>query len=104
VQRHQLLHLPDQFWSLIPGHHLVWNIPDVTQRITIGLFVNIKPLLVLISEGGVLGIVKVLLLHPISKGQVRSTGNFGAALDPFFLKQNRYRKRSKWGWILPYAS
>jgi hypothetical protein len=65
---------------------------------------NIKPLLVLISEGGVLGTVKVLLLHPIPKGQVRSTGNFGAAWDPFFLKQNRYQKRLKWGWIPPYAS
>jgi hypothetical protein len=43
---------------------------------------NIKPLLVPIPEGGVPGAVKVLLLHPIPKGQVRSTGNFGAALGP----------------------
>jgi hypothetical protein len=43
---------------------------------------NIKPLLVPIPEGGVPGAVKVLLLHPIPKGQVCSTGNFGAALGP----------------------
>jgi hypothetical protein len=66
--------------------------------------VNVKPLLVPIFERGVPGAVKVLLLHPIPEGQVHSVGNFGAVLGPLFLKQNRYRKRSKCVWIPPYAS
>jgi hypothetical protein len=45
-QRHQLLHLPGQLWSLIPGHSLVRNIPDVAQRSAVGHFTNVKPLLV----------------------------------------------------------
>jgi hypothetical protein len=76
------LHLPGQFWSLIPGHPLLWNIPDVAKCSVVRLFVKVKPLIVPISERGVLGAVKVLLLHPIPKGQVRSTGNFGATLGP----------------------
>jgi hypothetical protein len=51
-QRHQLLHLPGQLWSLIPGNSLVRNIPDVAQRSSVGLFVNVKPLLVPVFERG----------------------------------------------------
>jgi hypothetical protein len=81
-QRHQLLHLPGQLWSLILGHSLVQNITDIAKCSTVGLFANVKPLLVPISERGIPGAVKVLLLHPIPEGQVHSTGNFGAGLGP----------------------
>jgi hypothetical protein len=67
-QCHQLLYLPGQLWSLIPGHSLVRDIPDVAQRSAVGLFANVKLLLVPISKRGVLGAVKVLLLHPIPEG------------------------------------
>jgi hypothetical protein len=96
-QRHQLLHLPGQFWSLILGHPLVWNIPDIAKRSTIGLFTNIKLLLVPISERGVLVAVKVLLLHPIPKGQVRSTSNFGAILGPLLPQAKQTSKEVKMG-------
>jgi hypothetical protein len=49
-QRHQLLHLTNQLWSLIPGYSLVWNVPDVTQRSTVGFFTDVNPLLVPISS------------------------------------------------------
>jgi hypothetical protein len=94
-QRHQLLYLPGQLWSLIPGHSLVRNICDVTQRSVVGLFVNVKPLLVPISERGVLGAVKVLLLYPIPEGQVHSTGNFGDALGPLLPQAKQISKEVK---------
>jgi hypothetical protein len=96
-QRHQLLHLPGQFWSLIPSHPLVRNIPDVAKRSAVGLFTNIKPLLVPIPEGGVLRAIKVLLLHPIPKGQVCSTGNFGAALGPLLPQAKQISKEVEMG-------
>jgi hypothetical protein len=83
VQRHQLLHLPGQLWSLIPGYSLIWNVPDITQRCTVGFFVDVKSLLILISDRGVPRTAQKLLLHPISERQVYSTSNFGAALGPF---------------------
>jgi hypothetical protein len=96
-QRHQLLHLPGQLWSLIPGHSLVRNIPDVAQRSAVGLFVNVKSLLVPISERGVPGAVKVLLLYPIPEGQVHSTGNFGATLGPLLPQAKQISKEVKMG-------
>jgi hypothetical protein len=91
-QRHQLLHLPSQLWSLIPGYSLVWNIPDVAQCSAIRLFTNAKPLLVPVSERGVPGIAQVLLLHPIPEGQVHSTGNFGATLGPLLPQVKQISK------------
>jgi hypothetical protein len=88
-QRHQLLHLPGQFWSLILGHPLVQNILDVAKRSAVGLFTNIKPLLILIPERGVLGAVQVLLLHPIPKGYA-PPAILEPPWDPFFLKHNIY--------------
>jgi hypothetical protein len=95
--RHQLLHLFGQFWSLILGHPLIQNIPDVAKRSIVGLFVNIKQLLVPILKGGVLGAVQVLLLHPIPKGQVSSTGNFEATLGPLLPKAKQISKEVKMG-------
>jgi hypothetical protein len=67
---------------LIPRYSLVWNIPDIAQRSAVGLFTNVKPLLVPISDRGVLGTAQVLLLHPIPEGQVHSASNFGVTLGP----------------------
>jgi hypothetical protein len=58
---------------------------------------NIKPLLILIPERGVIGAVQVLLLHPIPKGQVCSTGNFGAALGPLLPQAQQILKEVKMG-------
>jgi hypothetical protein len=96
-QHHQLLHLPGQLWSLILGHSLVQNIPDITNRSVVGLFANVKPLLIPISERGVPGAVQVLLLHPIPKGQVHSTGNFGAALGPLLAQAKQISKEVEMG-------
>jgi hypothetical protein len=59
--------------------------------------VNVKPLLVPISERGVLGAVKVLLLHPIPEGQVHSAGNFGAALGPLLPQPKQISKEVEMG-------
>jgi hypothetical protein len=96
-QRHQLLHLPDQLWSLILDHSLVRNIPNVAQCSAVGLFANVKPLLVPIFERGVPGAVKVLLLHPISKGQIHSIDNFGAALGPLLPQAKQISKEVEMG-------
>jgi hypothetical protein len=96
-QRHQLLHLPDQLWPLILGHSLLQNIPNVAQSSAIGLFVNVKPLLVPISERGVPGTAQELLLHSISECQVHSTGNFGATLGPLLPQAKQIAKEVKMG-------
>jgi hypothetical protein len=82
-QCHQLLHLPSQLWSLVLGYSLLWNVPDIAQRGTVGLFADVKPFLVPIGERCVLGTVEVFLLHPVLEGQVHSARNFGATLGPF---------------------
>jgi hypothetical protein len=103
-QCHQLLHLLDQLWTLILGYSLVWNIPDVAQCSVVGLFANVKPLLVPISERGVLGTAQVLLLHPILEHEVHSTGNFGAALGPLLPQAEQISKEVEMGLDSPYAS
>jgi hypothetical protein len=58
---------------------------------------NVKPLLVPISERGVLGIAQVLLLHPISERQVHSIGNFGATLGPLLPQEEQISKEVQMG-------
>jgi hypothetical protein len=58
---------------------------------------NVKSLLVPISKRGVLGAVKVLLLHPIPEGQVHSTGDFGAALRPLRPQAKQISKEVRMG-------
>jgi hypothetical protein len=89
--------LPGQLWSLILGHSLVWDTPNVAKFSAVELFMNVKPLLVSISERGVPGAVKVLLLHPIPESQVHSTGNFGAALGPLLPQAKQISKEVEMG-------
>jgi hypothetical protein len=96
-QRHQLLHLYDQLWSLIPGYSLVWNVTDVAQRSTVGFFADVKPFLIPISDRGVPRTAQKLLLHPISERQVYSTDNFGAALGPFLPQAKQVTKEVEMG-------
>jgi hypothetical protein len=58
---------------------------------------NIKPLLVPISKRGVPGAVEILLLHPIPKSQVHSTGNIIAALGPLLPQAKQISKEVKIG-------
>jgi hypothetical protein len=101
--RHQLLYLPGQLWSLILGYSLVQNIPDVAQRSAVGLFVNVKPLLLPISERGVPGTTQVLLLHPILERQVHSTSNFGATLGPLIPQAEQDIERGRNGVGFPHT-
>jgi hypothetical protein len=103
-QRHQLLHLPSQLWSLVPGYSLVWNVPNIAKRGTVGLFADVKPFLVPISERCVPGTVEISCFIPSRRVRYTPLVIFDPPWDPFFLKQNIYLKRSKWGWIPPYAS
>jgi hypothetical protein len=80
------------------------SIPDVAKRSAVGLFANVKPLLAPISERGVLGAVKVFLLHPVPKDQVHSTGNFGAALGPHLPQAKQISKEIEMRLDSPYAS
>jgi hypothetical protein len=58
---------------------------------------NVKPLLVPISERGVPGAVQVLLLHPIPESQVHSTDNFGASLGPLLPQAEQILKEVEMG-------
>jgi hypothetical protein len=96
-QRHQLLYLPVQLWSLVLGHSLVWNVPDIAQHSTVGLFADVKPLLVPISKRSVPWAVEILLLRPIPEGQIHSAGDFGAALGPFLPQAEQISKEVEMG-------
>jgi hypothetical protein len=82
-QRHQLLHLPSLLWSLVLGHPLLWNVPDVAQCAAVRLFTDVEPFLALIGERCVPRTVEVLLFHSVPEHQVHSARDFGAILRPF---------------------
>jgi hypothetical protein len=58
---------------------------------------NVEPLLVPISERCVPRAVEILLLHPILKGQIHPTSDFGAALGPLPPQAEQVSEEVKMG-------
>jgi hypothetical protein len=102
-QRHQLLHLPSQLWSLVLGYPLLWNVPDVAQRAAVGLFMDVEPFLVLIGERCVPRTVEVFLFHPVPECQVHSAHDFGAASGPFIPQAEQISKEVEIGLDSPHT-
>jgi hypothetical protein len=59
-QLHEFPHLPRVLWFLIPAGPLLRDVADVTEGGGVGFFSDVKPFLVPITDGGVLGAAEVL--------------------------------------------
>jgi hypothetical protein len=59
-QLHELPHLPGVLGFLVLADSLLQDVADVTKGGGVGLFSDVKPFFVPITNGGVLGVAEVL--------------------------------------------
>jgi hypothetical protein len=59
-QLHELPHLPVILWLLLPADPLLWDVTGIAKGGGVGFFSDVKPFVVPITNGGVLGAAEVL--------------------------------------------